>query len=63
MTERSKETKAVDVAALVDKNIAFEVRTAESPDERASGSGEKRRKPSIPSARKRPRMHTSVRLP
>ncbi len=36
MTERSKETKAVDVAALVDKNIAFEVRTAESPDERAS---------------------------
>ena len=36
MTERSKETKAVDVAGLVDKNIAFEVRTAESPDERAS---------------------------
>ena len=36
MTERSKETKTVDVAALVDKNIAFEVRTAESPDERAS---------------------------
>lgn len=36
MTERSKETKAVDVAALVNKNIAFEVRTAEPPDERAS---------------------------
>ncbi len=36
MTERSKESKAVDVAALVDKNITFEVRTAESPDERAS---------------------------
>jgi hypothetical protein len=36
VTERSKETKAVDVAALVGKNIAFEVRTAESPYQRAS---------------------------
>ncbi len=36
VTERSKEMKAVDVAALVDKNISFEVRTAESPDERSS---------------------------
>jgi hypothetical protein len=36
VTERSKETRAVDMAALVDKNIAFEVRTAESSDEHAS---------------------------
>jgi hypothetical protein len=36
VAERPKETKSVDVAALVDKNIAFEVKTAELPDERAS---------------------------
>ena len=36
MTGRSKETRPVDVTALVAKTIAFEVRTAESPDERAS---------------------------
>ena len=36
MAERPREPKHVDVAALVDKSIAFEVRTAESPDERGS---------------------------
>jgi hypothetical protein len=36
VAERPKVTKAVDVAALMDKSIAFEVKTAELPDERAS---------------------------
>jgi hypothetical protein len=36
VTERSKAARPVDVTALVDKNIAFEVKTAESLDERAS---------------------------
>jgi len=36
VTERSKEPKLADLSGLVDKNINFNLKTAETPDERAS---------------------------
>jgi hypothetical protein len=36
VTERSRETKLVDLGVLVDKSINFDLKTAEPPDERAS---------------------------
>lgn len=36
MPERPKEPKLFDFAALTDRSVSFDLKTAESPDERAS---------------------------
>jgi hypothetical protein len=36
VAERTKETKVVELSALLEKNVAFEFRTAEAPQERDS---------------------------
>jgi hypothetical protein len=36
MTERPKEPKRVDVSLLTDEKVAFDLRTAETPEERQS---------------------------
>ena len=37
MTERSKEPKSVDLIGLADKNVNFNLKTAETPDGEAKG--------------------------
>ena len=36
MAERPKEPRNIDLAALANPKVVFDVKTAESPDERAS---------------------------